>query len=117
MKGYIYIFTLLIACDFLVKNLGISMPASILGLIILFITFYIKGEIIDSIEEPSQFLLKYLPLFLIPLGVMVKELLIDLNSELVKMIAVSIVSLICATFITIFTITFLKKLNINKGKK
>ena len=127
MQGYIYIFALLISCDLIVSALGINIPGSILGLIILFTIFCLKKGTINSIEESSQVLLKYLPLFLVPLGVGVKELIVNMDNELLKMILISIISLICAIFITIVTIHLLNKLlrrnkvilnpNINGEKK
>lgn len=112
MQGYIYIFTLLITCDLLVTIFNISIPGSILGLIILFTVFCIKKSIISSIEESASILLKYLPLFLVPLGVGIKELIVNADFMLAKMIAISILSLLCAIFITIFTIHILKKFSI-----
>ena len=130
MQGYIYIFALLITCDFLVSQLGLNIPGSILGLIILFIIFCFKGNTLDSVEDASKVLLKYLPLFLVPLGVGVKELIVNADFMLLKMISISILSLLGAIFITIFTIRVLKVFlnkkeedtvivnqNINKGEE
>ena len=74
MNGYIFIFSLLIISEFFVKQTGLNIPGSILGLILLFIYFYIKKEIPQSIESSSKTLLKYLPLMLVPIGVGMKEL-------------------------------------------
>ncbi|MCP4971568.1 MAG: CidA/LrgA family protein [Arcobacter sp.] len=130
MQGYIYIFALLITCDFLVSQLGLNIPGSILGLIILFTIFCFKGNTIYSIEEASKVLLKYLPLFLVPLGVGVKELIVNADFILFKMISISILSLLVAIFITIIIIRVLKlflnkkeeapvivNLNIKKGEE
>ncbi len=130
VQGYIYIFALLITCDFLVSQLGLNIPGSILGLIILFTIFCFKGNTIYSIEEASKVLLKYLPLFLVPLGVGVKELIVNADFILFKMISISILSLLVAIFITIIIIRVLKlflnkkeeapvivNLNIKKGEE
>lgn len=116
MQGYIYIFALLIICDLLVSFLGINIPGSILGLIILFIVFCFKGKTVDSIDEASLVLLKYLPLFLVPLGVGVKELIVNADFQLIKMIIVSILALILAIVITTFTIYIFKKVRLRKDE-
>jgi len=108
MQGYIFIFALLIASDFFVKKMEINIPGSIIGLIILFVIFCVNGKVTKTIERSSQTLLKYLPLFIIPIGVGIKELFVNFDSKLVLMLIVSVLSLILAVFITVFTIWIIK---------
>ena len=108
MQGYIFIFALLILSDFFVKQTGVNIPGSIIGLIILFLFFCVKGKVPSSIERSSKTLLKYLPLFIIPIGVGIKELFSNFDSKLLLMLLVSFLSLILAVFITVFTIWIIK---------
>lgn len=108
MNGYILIFALLIVGDFITKSLGLSIPGSILGLVILFLIFCFKGSVSESIESSAKTLLKYLPLFLVPIGVGVKELLVKLDPNLTSMILVSVSTIISAVLITVFTIYCIK---------
>lgn len=108
MQGYIFIFALLIASDFFVKKMEINIPGSIIGLIILFVIFCVNGKVTKTIESSSKTLLKYLPLFIIPIGVGIKELFVNFDSKLVLMLVVSVLSLILAVFITVFVIWIIK---------
>ncbi len=108
MQGYIFIFALLILSDFFVKKMELNIPGSIIGLIILFVIFCINGKVTKSIENSSKTLLKYLPLFIIPIGVGIKELFVNFDSNLVLMLVVSVLSLILAVFITVFIIWIIK---------
>jgi len=108
MQGYIFIFALLILSDFFVNKMELNIPGSIIGLIILFVIFCINGKVTKSIESSSKTLLKYLPLFIIPIGVGIKELFVNFDSKLVLMLVVSVLSLILAVFITVFIIWIIK---------
>jgi len=108
MQGYIFIFTILIASDFFVNQTHINIPGSIIGLIVLFLIFCINGKVTNSIDKSSKALLKYLPLFIIPIGVGIKELFVNIDTKLLLMLLVSVLSLILAVFITVFTIWIIK---------
>ncbi|GEM_PF-856850 len=108
MQGYIFIFALLIASDFFVKKMEMNIPGSIIGLIILFVVFCVSGKVAKTIENSSKTLLKYLPLFIIPIGVGIKELFVNFDFKLVLMLLVSVLSLILAVFITVFVIWIIK---------
>ena len=118
MQGYIIIFALLILSDFFVKQAGVNIPGSIIGLIILFVFFCVNGKVTKSIDNSSKTLLKYLPFFIIPIGVGIKELFVNFDSKLLLMLFVSVLSLVLAVLITIFTIWtieyFIKKIQKKK---
>jgi len=118
MQGYIFIFALFILSDFFVKQTDINIPGSIIALIILFLFFCVNGKVPKNIESSSKTLLKYLPFFIIPIGVGIKELFVSFDSKLLLMLLVSVLSLILAVLITVFTIWtiqyFLKKIQKNK---
>jgi len=91
-----------------VKQTHLNIPGSIIALIILFLFFCFNGKVSNSIESSSKTLLKYLPLFIIPIGVGIKELFVDFDSKLLLMILVSILSLILAVLVTVLTIWLIK---------
>lgn len=110
MQGYILIFGLLVISDFIAIELGLSIPGSIIGLITLFIIFCIKGNISDNLDRSTKALLKYLPLFLVPVGVGIKELLRNTDPNLITMLVASLMALFCAVFVSALVITQLTKI-------
>jgi len=91
-----------------VKETDINIPGSIIGLIVLFVFLCFKKNVPSSIERSSKTLLKYLPLFIIPIGVGIKELFVNFDSKLLLMVLVSVLALILAVLITVFTIWIMK---------
>ena len=79
-------------------------------MIILFLFFCVRGHVSTSIESSSKTLLKYLPLFIIPIGVGVKDLFVNFDSKLLMMLLVSVLALILAVVITVLTIWIIKYL-------
>jgi len=117
MQGYVFIFALFILGEFFTKQVGINIPGSIVAMLVLFTFFYFTKKVENSIEKSSKTLLKYLPLFLVPIGVGIKELFVTFDSKLLAMLAASILSLIIAVVITVFTIWIVKSFLTKVGKK
>lgn len=109
MQGYIVLFSILVTCDLIIEKSSISIPGSILGLVFLFIYFLFLKKVPQCLEEASGTLLKYLPLFLVPVGVAVKDLIKNIDNNLLVMLGVSITALIIAFFITFFILSLSKK--------
>ncbi len=117
MQGYIVLFSILVTCDLVIEKSFISIPGSILGLVFLFIYFLFLKKVPQCLEEASGTLLKHLPLFLVPVGVAVKDLIQNIDNNLLVMLGVSITALIIAFFMTIFILSLSKKALKNKEQQ
>lgn len=117
MQGYVFIFAILLGSEYLVEQTNLNIPGSIIGLLVLFVYFSIKGNISDEIGESAGTLLKYLPLMLVPIGVGIKELFVTFDSQLIAMLGASFIALLLAVFITVATIWIIKYLLDKFSKK
>lgn len=117
MQGYVIIFAILLGSEYLVEQTNLNIPGSIIGLLVLFVYFSIKGKISDEIGESAGTLLKYLPLMLVPIGVGIKELFVTFDSQLIAMLGASFIALLLAVFITVATIWIIKYLLDKFSKK
>ena len=70
----------------------LPVPASIYGLVILFILLETGILKLDAVKETSVFLIEIMPLMFIPAGVGLMESWGDLNSMLVEVVVISLVS-------------------------
>ena len=70
----------------------LPVPASIYGLVILFILLETSILKLDAIKETSVFLIEIMPLMFIPAGVGLMESWGDLNSMLVEVVVIILVS-------------------------
>lgn len=116
MQSYAILFALLIFSDFISTQLKLNIPGSILGLVLLFSYFCFKGQVNENLEASSKTLLKFLPLFLVPIGVGVKTLLENADTALLTLVGVSITALICGIIITILITKTLNHLLFKRNK-
>ena len=72
--------------------LPLPIPASIYGLVILFILLETGILKLDAVKETSVFLIEIMPLMFIPAGVGLMESWGDLNSMLVEVVVIILVS-------------------------
>ena len=70
----------------------LPVPASIYGLVILFILLEIGILKLDAVKETSVFLIEIMPLMFIPAGVGLMESWGDLNSMLLEVVVIILVS-------------------------
>ncbi len=70
----------------------LPVPASIYGLVILFILLETGILKLDAVKETSVFLIEIMPLMFIPAGVGLMESWGDLNSMLVEVVVIILVS-------------------------
>ena len=70
----------------------LPVPASIYGLVILFILLETGALKLDAVKDTAIFLIEIMPLMFIPAGVGLMESWGDLNSMLVEVIVITIVS-------------------------
>jgi holin-like protein len=101
MKGILVFFGLSAVADGLSSALQLPVPGSIIGLVTLVVWFVRHGEVETAVAETAKVLMRGLPLFLVPVGVAVIDLVPRLDTEILTMIAVSVGALFVAILSTI----------------
>ena len=89
-----FMIILLVSCwgELLKYVIPLPVPASIYGLVILFILLETGILKLDAVKETSVFLIEIMPLMFIPAGVGLMESWGDLNSMLVEVVVIILVS-------------------------
>ena len=70
----------------------LPIPGSIYGLILMFVLLLLRVIKVEHVKETGEFLIEIMPLMFIPAGVGLMESWGDLNSMLVEVIVITIVS-------------------------
>lgn len=52
-----------------VRLAGVPIPGPVLGMVMLFVTLWLRGQVTDSVEQASSALLAHLSLLFVPAGV------------------------------------------------
>ena len=95
----------------------LPVPASIYGLVILFILLETGALKLDAVKDTAIFLIEIMPLMFIPAGVGLMESWGDLNSMLVEVIVITIVSTVLVMGVSgIVTELVLKRSARKKGE-
>ena len=92
IKQFILILAISFAGELLKYLLPLPVPASIYGLVILFILLETGILKLDAVKETSVFLIEIMPLMFIPAGVGLMESWGDLNSMLLEVVVIILVS-------------------------
>lgn len=107
--GMIQGFLILLVCqlvgELIVTVLGVPIPGSVVGMVLLFIGLIIRGEVPEGLRVTAEGLLKVLPLLLVPAGVGLMNYFGVLSDYWLELI----VSLFVSTLITMFVVAFLLK--------
>ena len=104
LSGMLIIFCIQYFCIFMLKILNVKLPASILGIVILFLLLKLKVIKQELIEDFCQFILKYMILFFIPMFVGIVNYQNELKQNffpiiLTVIITTTIVMVVVALFI------------------
>ena len=92
LRQFMIILLVSFAGELLKYIMPFPVPASIYGLIILFVLLETGILKLDAVKETSVFLIEIMPLMFIPAGVGLMESWGDLNSMLVEVIVIILVS-------------------------
>ncbi len=95
--------------DFTSKIFKLSIPGSIVGMIILFSCLSLGVIKLDKIEDISTFLLDHLAFFFLPAGVSLISSLTLLKGTWTFIVLISLLSTILVIIVTGFTIQLLKR--------
>ena len=110
------IFTLCWASDIIVALLPFSFPASVIGMILLFILLAFRVLKVEHIREKSDFLLSNMAFFFIPAGVSIINYFDVLKGNVGKLLLICFLTTILTFATTAWTIRGVLRLQ-NRGKK
>lgn len=94
--------------DILARVVDITLPGSVIGMLLLLIALSAGMIKIQSLEQISEFLLGNLAFFFIPAGVGLMNVMGTVQADLVKILAVVILSTIFVMVTTGWTVQFLQ---------
>lgn len=90
--------------------LPFDFPASVIGMIVLFICLITGGLKLEHIQEKSDFLLQNMAFFFIPAGVSVMNYFDILKSSIVPFIVICTLSTVITFAVTAYSVIFVMKL-------
>lgn len=116
IKELMIIFLFSFIGDILNHIISLPIPASIYGMILLFIALVTKVIKLDQIESTAEFLLSIMLIFFVPASVGIMDTFFSYKSSMLPIIIIVIVSTISVMITTGLVSQFIIKLT-NKNKK
>lgn len=99
------------------KILPFAFPASVIGMILLFICLLSGALKIEHIQEKSDFLLENMAFFFIPAGVSIINYFDVLKNSVIQLIVICVVSTVVTFAVTAYSVMFtIRLLNRRKGE-
>lgn len=89
--------------------LPFSFPASVIGMILLFLCLLTGFLKIEHIQEKSDFLLENMAFFFIPAGVSIINYFDVLRSTAVQLVIICVISTVVTFAVTAYTVIFTKR--------
>lgn len=113
IKQFIYIIAFTFIGELLHFLIPLPIPASIYGIVLLFIALMKKWVKVSDIRETSTFLIAIMPVMFIPAAVGLIDSWQDVQSNFLKFTIVTVVS----TFVVMGVAGYITQLTIRKSKK
>ena len=113
IKQFIYIIAFTFIGELLHFLIPLPIPASIYGIVLLFIALMKKWVKVSDIRETSTFLIAIMPVMFIPAAVGLIDSWQDIQSNFLKFAIVTVVS----TFVEMGVAGYITQLTIRKSKK
>ncbi|GAB6961135.1 CidA/LrgA family protein [Prevotella aurantiaca JCM 15754] len=113
IKQFIYIIAFTFIGELLHFLIPLPIPASIYGIVLLFIALMKKWVKVSDIRETSTFLIAIMPVMFIPAAVGLIDSWQDIQSNFLKFAIVTVVS----TFVVMGVAGYITQLTIRKSKK
>lgn len=107
----------LILGDSLETYFQLPVPGSVLGLIGLFLFLLIRKQIPEPLEKATQSILRFLPLYFVPVGVGVITLLPELSEQWPRLTLVLTISTVFSLAVTALCFNLLDAKQSNKDKR
>ncbi|WP_415890407.1 CidA/LrgA family protein [Neptuniibacter sp. SY11_33] len=105
IQGFLILLVCQLVGELIVTVLGVPIPGSVVGMVLLLIGLIIRGEVPAGLRMTAEGLLKVLPLLLVPAGVGLMNYFGVLSEYWLELM----VSLFVSTLITMFIVAFLLK--------
>ncbi len=99
MPGFITLIAFTLAGEAAVQALGLHIPGSIIGLLLLLACLTARPGRLPAVEASARDLLRFLPLFLVPVGVAVVSLASRAEAGLPMLVLTLMVALVLAVVI------------------
>ncbi len=96
--------------------LPLSIPASIYGMVLLFITLCTKIVKLEQIEEAGEYLLSIMLIFFVPTAVGIMETFFEYQNSMLQIILIIILSTIIVLSVTGLVSQFVVKITSKSGK-
>lgn len=103
-------FAICLVSQGIVELLPFPFPASVMGMVILFLLLLFKVIKLEYIKEKTTFLLQNMAFFFIPSGVSIMENYDLLKGNVIKIFLIALITLILTFAATAYTVTFVIKL-------
>lgn len=110
------VFAICLLGQIVVSVLPFPFPASVMGMIILFLLLLFKVIKAEHVREKTNFLLQNMAFFFIPSGVAIVENYDLLKGSVLKILAICIITMVLTFLATAYTVTFVIKWQ-NKRRK
>ncbi|WP_054740954.1 CidA/LrgA family protein [Cellulosilyticum ruminicola] len=110
------VFAICLLGQIVVSVLPFPFPASVMGMIILFLLLLFKVLKVEYVREKTNFLLQNMAFFFIPSGVAIIENYGLLKGSALKILAICIITMVVTFVATAYTVTFVIKWQ-NKRRK
>lgn len=111
LKQIFIIFCICIISELISQTVLIGIPASLIGMIILFLLLLTKVVKEEHIKETADFLMKIMAMVFAPICISVIEELLLLNDKLFAISVTMILTTMITFFSTYFVTTFVVKLH------
>lgn len=116
LKQFLIILTISFIGEVINKLLPLPIPASIYGMVILFVLLLTGVIKIDSVKETGKFMVEIMPVMFIPAGVGIITAWSVLKPLLIPVSIITVVSLIVVMVISGHVTQFIIKQNKKEGK-
>lgn len=103
------VFAICLLGQIVVSILPFPFPASVMGMIILFLLLLFKVIKAEHVREKTNFLLQNMAFFFIPSGVAIIENYDLLKGSVLKILAICIITMVLTFLATAYTVNFVIK--------
>lgn len=100
------VFAICLLGQIVVSVLPFPFPASVMGMIILFLLLLFKVIKAEHVKEKTNFLLQNMAFFFIPSGVAIIDNYDLLKGNVLKILAICIITMVLTFIATAYTVTF-----------
>ena len=109
MEQLLIILGITYTCELIVDYTGLSIPGSVLGMLLLFALLKMNIVKLSSVESSANTLLKYLPLMFVPLGVGIYQYIDIVKDNAIKLIVLLIITTVLVMVTSGWTAQYFKR--------